>query len=411
METREWIEVLEEQFRALTEQFRALTEQIGVLTLQNQIILQQLGQLIQQSQVWPTGVSTPTTPISTLPTPPTLPIPADPASNLKASLPNEFTGDQVMGQAFLNSCELYIRLARSKFVDEPTMVHRALSFMKSGCALLFAHRVLRSEARSGTPKFATWADFRTSFTAEFCPKNKTQLALAKLETSGYYQARRSVDDYVDDFQELIDQAGYKEGLAIVVKFRWGLHREIQDQIAQLAIRQPPDDEPEAWYDAATHIDENQVANALFHGGTRALPPPRLTSVYPTPRPPLNPQPFWPTQSTPGNPTPCPTPTSAPILTDPDVTQRKMVLPVACHQCGKVRHFARECPQWYDIRFMSQEEREEYMQGWALQADAEELLARTEESGTPDVAESMEGFGECNGWGARPCCTLTIGTLV
>jgi hypothetical protein len=152
MDTGERIEVLEEQYGVLT-------EQLGALTLQNQTILQQLGQLIQQSQVRTTGDVTPTVPTPTTPVPPTLPIPADPASNLKASLPNEFTGDRATGRAFLNSCELYIRLARSKFVDEPTMVHWALSFMKSGRASLFAHRVLRSEARTGTPKFTSWADF------------------------------------------------------------------------------------------------------------------------------------------------------------------------------------------------------------------------------------------------------------
>jgi hypothetical protein len=389
METGERIEVLEEQYGTLT-------EQIGALTLQNQLILQQLGQLVQQSQSQPTGVPSPTSLTPALPTLPTPSIPADLTSNLKASLPNDFSGDRATGRAFLNSCELYIRLARSKFVDEATMVHWALSFMKTGRASLFAHRVLRSETRTGTPRFTTWAEFRTSFTAEFCPKNETQLALAKLETAGYYQARRSVDDYVDDFRELIDQAGYKEGLAIVVKFRRGLQRDIQDQIAQLAIGRPPDDDPEAWYDAAIRSDENRIANALFHGGSHALPPPRPTSVFPSPRPTPTPQPFWQNRSMPANPPPRSAPTVVPTPTEVDTRRKAMALPVTCYRCGKAGHFSSQCPQRYDIRFMSQTEREEYMQGWALQADAEELLERTEESGVPDVAEPPEGFGECDG---------------
>jgi hypothetical protein len=90
--------------------------------------------------------------------------------------------------------------------------------MKSGRASLFAQRVIRHQTKSGTPKFADWAAFWKQFIEEFCPKNEVQLALAKLETSTYHQNRKTVDDYIDEFRELIDQAGYREGLAIVVKF-------------------------------------------------------------------------------------------------------------------------------------------------------------------------------------------------
>jgi hypothetical protein len=388
MESGERIEVLEEQYGTLT-------EQIGALTLQNQTILQQLGQLIQQSQSRPSGVPPPTP--TTFPSPITPSTSADSTPNLKPSPPNEFTGDRAQGRAFLNSCELYIRLARKQFADEPTMVHWALSFMKSGRASLFAHRVLRSETRTGTPKFTTWADFRTTFTAEFCPKNETQLALAKLETSGYYQARRSVDEYVDDFRELIDQAGYKEGLAIVVKFRRGLQREIQDQIAQLAIGRPRDDDPEAWYDAAIRSDENRIANALFHGGTRSAPTPRFTSAFSTPKSVPTTQPSWQSRNTPASSLPRPTPTliSAPAPLDVDTTRRRTPMPVVCHRCGQAGHFVRECPKQYDVRFMSIEEREEYLQGWALQADSEELMLREEEYERSENEGKTEDFAERN----------------
>jgi len=85
--------------------------------------------------------------------------------------------------------------------------------------------------------FATWAEFKRKFTEEFCPKNEAQMALTKLETSTYYQNRRSMDEYIDEFRDLINQAGYSEGLAIVTKFRRGLQRDIQDLIAQLPVGQ------------------------------------------------------------------------------------------------------------------------------------------------------------------------------
>ena len=118
----------------------------------------------------------------------------------------------------MNSCELYLRLAPEQFTSEEEKITWVYSFLKSGRAALFVDRMLRFENRIGAPHFTTWAEFRDAFKSEFCPKNETQMALAKLETPAYFQARRSVDDYVDEFCDLIDTAGYQEGLAIIIKF-------------------------------------------------------------------------------------------------------------------------------------------------------------------------------------------------
>jgi hypothetical protein len=88
------------------------------------------------------------------------------------------------------------------------------------------------------PKFNTWDEFCSAFTAEFCPKNETGLVLARLETEKYYEGKQSVDEYVDQFKELIEQAGYDQGLAIVVKFCQGLNKDIQDIIANIPIGRP-----------------------------------------------------------------------------------------------------------------------------------------------------------------------------
>jgi hypothetical protein len=83
---------------------------------------------------------------------------------------------------------------------------------------------------------------------------------------------KGVDDYIDEFSELVEEAEYLDSLSIVMKFRRGLNRDIQDQIAKLVQGRPEDDNPEGWYDAACMFDANQTANQAFHGTQRAMVP-------------------------------------------------------------------------------------------------------------------------------------------
>ena len=295
-----------------------------------------------------------------------------PETKLKPSSPSDFDGDRKKGRAFLNSCELYYRLVPHQFSDEHVFIHWVISFMKSGRASLFADRVLRFESKNDTTKYSTWSEFRQAFVNEFCPKNETQMALAKLETASYHQGKGSVDDYVDDFRELIDQAGYKEDLAIVVKFRKGLNREIQDQIAQLAIGRPSDEDAEAWYEAAIRADENRVANNMFHGSSRSSTaptrPPTTSTFASFGRTPT--APTWPSRIPTSQP-PKPTPTSNPVPMDIDRTRKSADVPDTCRRCGKVGHWAKDCDRRFDIRFMTVDEKDEWIQGLVLEADTKE----------------------------------------
>ena len=45
-----------------------------------------------------------------------------------------------------------------------------------------------------------------------------------LETSSYFQGKRTVDDYLDQFRDLIYDSVYTDLKTIVVKFRRGLDR-------------------------------------------------------------------------------------------------------------------------------------------------------------------------------------------
>jgi hypothetical protein len=57
--------------------------------------------------------------------------------HIKPLCPNEFGGNCMKGQAFLNSCELYMALAPHQFADDHAKIMWALSFMKSGHTACF----------------------------------------------------------------------------------------------------------------------------------------------------------------------------------------------------------------------------------------------------------------------------------
>jgi len=93
-----------------------------------------------------------------------------------------------------------------------------------------------------------------------------------------------VDDYLDNFQALVSDAGYTDPQMLVVKFRRGLRLGIQNQIATMPYRQPADTDPDAWYRAARRIDQACLANEAFQSVSRSAPsaPPKTVSTRPPP---------------------------------------------------------------------------------------------------------------------------------
>jgi hypothetical protein len=108
------------------------------------------------------------------------------------------------------------------------------------------------------------------------------VATNKLEGTSYFQGRRTVDDYLNDFQDLISDSGYADPKTIVVKFRRGLSPSIANVVATMASGRPDDLDPEAWYEAAIRFDQNQAANAAFRSAHFVAPQTKTTVSAPTP---------------------------------------------------------------------------------------------------------------------------------
>ena len=117
--------------------------------------------------------------------------------------------------------------------------------MKSGHAAMFAQRLLRSETELGTVPFPSLRSFLKHFEQEFCPENERAVALTTLVSGGYYQGGKSVNEYIDDFKELINLARASDAALNVMNFRRGLDPVIEKDIA--VSQHPVDlDDLQAW---------------------------------------------------------------------------------------------------------------------------------------------------------------------
>ena len=98
----------------------------------------------------------------------------------------------------------------------------AMSYMKSGHAQKWTAHIFRWEQQPEnlhSSRFLDWEDFRDAFKVEFTPAHADSLDINHLELTAYFQKSRSLDDYIDEFQDLITEAGYTDLKTIVVKFR------------------------------------------------------------------------------------------------------------------------------------------------------------------------------------------------
>jgi hypothetical protein len=317
------------------------------------------------------------------PPPVTTPLKASHPSRVNPGAPSSFDGDRAQGRAFLTSCELYILLSQSDFVEDQVRIHWALSYFKGGRAATFAERIIRQEMQSGKMCFASWDEFRDEFTAAFCPENEATTALMRLELDRYFQGKRNVEAYIDEFKDLVDLSGYTDPIAIVLKFRCGLNPTTQDRIAESGTDRPQDRDFDGWFKAARRLDLNRLANEAFHYASRRP----LTHPAPVPTTYSAPQrtPFSficshpPTAATPAamHAPSCILPPGIPM--DVDRTRTLRPLAQTCYRCGKTGHISKECDLRHDIRHMTLDEQDEFIQN--IMANRDAAMAAAAESTT------------------------------
>src|SRR5215813_8420998 len=206
------------------------------------------------------------------------------ASGPKPAMPSEFDGSRSTGRAFLNSVLWYMRVKGHEFTNVTQMVAWTLSFMKTGRALTFANQVARQTQKDDMIPYAHWKAFWTELEDRFLPIDERDQAMNTLETDQYFQGEQAVDDYCDNFQDLVDHADYTEGRPLVLKFRKGLAPKIADQVAMLQSG-PADHDLPGWIKAAKNIARLHLRNEAFNQAVRKMqepiPAPR---IIPAPSP-------------------------------------------------------------------------------------------------------------------------------
>jgi hypothetical protein len=255
---------------------------------------------------------------------------------------------------------MYIRLCPDSFGSDQIKVSWAMSYMKSGRAAKWAARIFRwEEENPGRSHFLDWDHFKDEFRKEFCPSHSDSAAINRLESVTYFQNRRSVDDYLDEFLDLIADAGYTDPKTIVVKFRRGLDPQIQNAVATMPNGRPSDVNPTSWYTAARNIDQNRASNEAFRSAYKVLASQSAPSSAPLRIIPRSVAGTSRIDPSPGNPVPM----------DVDSAKRRGPLPFVCYRCGKTGHKAPDCKLPFDIRALTSDQLEAELGHRYAQLDA------------------------------------------
>ena len=218
---------LEAQVQATQDSLTLHTTEFAGLRQTTDTISRSLQALVERLAPPPPGISAVPLPEAIPPTPrrdvPSLAL----AKIHRPALPDAYDGSRATGERFLQSCITYIQLAGDAFASDALKITWVLSYMKTGRASTYALRVFRRPG--GINSFADWASFEADFRAEFFPLDPAKTAALSLRDRDQYgQGKCTLDEYIDSFRALVEQAGYPDSFQLCLTFWDGLHPTLVD---------------------------------------------------------------------------------------------------------------------------------------------------------------------------------------
>ncbi|KAG5337271.1 hypothetical protein C0989_010009 [Termitomyces sp. Mn162] len=148
-------------------------------------------------------------------------------------LPDAYNGAHSSREHFLQSCLIYIHLSRDAFNCDMLKIAWVLLYMKIGYASTYALQVFHHPR--GVGSFLDQTTFKKDFCTEFFlldPAKTVALTLRNREQ--YEQEKQMLEEYINLFWALVEQATYPNGLQLCLTFWDGLHPMLVEHIDNLA---------------------------------------------------------------------------------------------------------------------------------------------------------------------------------
>src|SRR5882762_4491979 len=146
------------------------------------------------------------------------------SKGLKANKPTEFTGSHSRSEEFIQECDGYIQLT-DPTASNASRIAFILSYVKGPAPMAWKQQYCLS-AKHQTD---TFNKFKKRFFDSFGDPNKKANALTKLEH--HIQGRKSLEQYVTEFQVLVAETGLTEEDYLVRRLVLSLNEQLKDKMA------------------------------------------------------------------------------------------------------------------------------------------------------------------------------------